>query len=64
LQAALLGAAAVLTIGCAAWDSPPPAETMSEESRTMSSMRQAGPEGQIMGVDERARQIERNLGIR
>ena len=56
--------AALIFPGCATWDQPAASDTLPEESRTMSSMRTAGPEGQMTGIDERARQIERNLGLR
>ena len=62
--AGLLSASGLLAFGCAGWDQPPPSATMSEESRAMSSMREAGPEGEMLGLDARARQIERNLGFR
>jgi hypothetical protein len=50
--------------GCAFWDRPAASEPLPEENSGMSSLRQPGPRGQILGLDERSREIERNLGVR
>lgn len=59
-----LTAAMSLSGGCAAWDRPAAKEPLPEESPGVSSLRQPGPKGQILGLDERSREIERNLGVR
>ncbi len=50
--------------GCAFWDRPAASEPLPEENSGMSSLREPGPKGQILGLDERSREIERNLGVR
>lgn len=58
-------AVALLHGGCAAWGRPvanePPA---AEERAGFSGLRPAGKEGQLLGTDERSREIERSLGVR
>jgi hypothetical protein len=62
--AGLLAMAAFASGGCTAWERPAATDSLQEESRQLSTLRQPGPDGQLMGIDERARQIERNLGLR
>jgi hypothetical protein len=56
--------AALLSGGCAAWDRPTANDPPPEESEGMSALRPPGKKGQLLGIDERAREIERNLGVR
>lgn len=64
--AGMLGATLVAGVGCRSWQ---PATTQEDAPRgsvdaTMSSTREPGPKGQMLGLDPRSREIERNLGIR
>jgi hypothetical protein len=62
----LLGCA--LTIGCASWNrAPDGAQPESEPASDTSwgaQFRKGGPDGQQLGLDPRAREIERSLGVR
>lgn len=66
----LLLVAALALAGCATWDkrpaeraaeAPPEAEKDGDWS---ASLRAPGPTGQQLGIDPRAREIERHLGVR
>jgi hypothetical protein len=59
-----LTVAVSLSGGCAAWDRPAAKEPLPEDNPGVSSLRQPGPKGQMLGLDERSREIERNLGVR
>ena len=53
--------------GCASLDSHPEAGDVPDtepEPGTGASFRKPGPPGQLLGIDDRAREIERNLGVR
>jgi len=50
--------------GCASLGPQPEIEEPDPEPGMGESFRKPGPPGQIMGIDERAREIERSLGVR
>jgi hypothetical protein len=55
-------------VGCASLGSPlqkadPEPDTQSGSSLG-AELRKPGPPGQMLGIDDRAREIERNLGVR
>jgi hypothetical protein len=50
--------------GCATWGQPAANDPAPQESQGISSLRPPGKEGQLLGLDERSREIERSLGVR
>jgi hypothetical protein len=50
--------------GCTTWGRPAASEPAPEARQGMSAMRPPGKEGQLLGLDERSREIERSLGVR
>jgi hypothetical protein len=54
--------------GCASWDTwrtQPAQQTEPDpDSQFGSQLRKPGPPGHMLGIDDRAREIERNLGVR
>ena len=54
----------IATSGCASWDQLRGENFTDREARWGESMRSAGPEGELWGFSEKARQIERNVGVR
>ncbi len=50
--------------GCAALDGPSTDAAPAPAAEMGSQLRKPTPPGQILGLDERAREIERNLGVR
>jgi len=62
-----LGVGLLLSVGaagCASLDAPPAKEVPVPEAEMGSQLRKPTPPGQILGIDERAQEIERNLGVR
>jgi hypothetical protein len=55
-------------VGCASLSTPPQQADPQPDTRSGSSLgtelRKPTPPGQILGIDDRAREIERNLGVR
>lgn len=50
--------------GCASMGPPPEIEPAEREPSVGEPFRKPGPPGQMLGIDDRAREIERNLGVR
>ena len=54
--------------GCASLDTPPQQADPEPDTQSASSLgaelRKPTPPGQMLGIDDRAREIERNLGVR
>lgn len=50
--------------GCASWDARPQSEATPPDTGIGAGFRKPGPPGQLLGIDERAREIERDLGVR
>ena len=58
--------------GCASWntrwdtrDTQPAQQTEPDpDGQIGAQLRKPGPPGQMLGIDDRAREIERNLGVR
>lgn len=61
LKVALLLCAAL--VGCRSWDTAPPADP-DPDAQIGARLRTPGPPGQLLGIDQRAREIEHNLGVR
>jgi hypothetical protein len=60
-----LTAVALLLGGCAAWGRPVPSEPpVADDKASFSGLRPAGKQGQLLGLEERSREIERSLGVR
>ena len=65
----LLLVAALVLAGCATWDKTPAevsAEVPAEGEKDgdwSGSLRSPGPPGQQLGIDPRAREIERHVGV-
>ena len=55
-------------VGCASLSTPPqqadPQPNTQSGSSLGTELRKPTPPGQILGIDDRAREIERNLGVR
>ena len=51
-------------VGCASLDTQAEIEDPEPEAQAGEPFRKPGPPGQMLGIDERAREIERNLGVR
>jgi hypothetical protein len=55
-------------VGCASLNTPPqqadPQPNTQSGSSLGTELRKPTPPGQILGIDDRAREIERNLGVR
>ncbi len=66
LPSLLLGC--TLALGCASWDRAPEESTSEPQPEPDTSwgsqFRSKGPEGQYLGLDPRARDIENSLGVR
>jgi hypothetical protein len=54
--------------GCASlgtWGAPPSQQAAPDpDAQIGAQLRKPGPPGQMLGIDDRAREIERNLGVR
>jgi len=54
--------------GCASWGTwgaPPSQKTEADpDAQFGAQLRKPGPPGQMLGLDDRSREIERNLGVR
>jgi hypothetical protein len=50
--------------GCAGLKKAQPEAAAPADPDTPAAFREPGPPGQMLGIDERAREIERHLGIR
>ena len=50
--------------GCASWDARPETKTADSDASFGAELRKPTPPGQMQGIDARAREIERNLGVR
>ncbi|NLF71038.1 MAG: hypothetical protein GX575_18560 [Candidatus Anammoximicrobium sp.] len=59
-----LGLALLGLAGCTSLGPQPPIEPADPEPSVGESFRKPGPPGQMLGIDDRAREIERNLGVR
>jgi hypothetical protein len=55
-------------VGCASLSTPPqqadPQPDTGSRSQLGTELRKPTPPGQMLGIDDRAREIERNLGVR
>ena len=50
--------------GCASLDAPSELDDPDPDAKIGAQLRKPGPPGQMLGIDQRAREIERNLGVR
>ena len=53
-----------LALGCAAWDHTPEEPQPEPDTSWGAQFRSAGPKGEYLGLDPRARDIESSLGVR
>lgn len=51
-------------VGCASMHPEPEIKAPEPDPQAGEPFRKPGPPGQMLGIDERAREIERNLGLR
>ena len=54
----------VILVGCAGLGKKGPEAADPTDPDTPAAFRNPGPQGQMLGIDERAREIERHLGVR
>lgn len=63
-----IGIAVILCLGIAGCTSldkqPAPQPAPDADAQLGAQLRKPGPPGQMLGIDDRAREIERNLGLR
>ena len=68
LGVVLLLSLALGLVGCASLSTPPQQAGPQPDTQSASSLggelRKPTPPGQMLGIDDRAREIERNLGVR
>ena len=50
--------------GCASWGTQAVQADPDPDTQMGARLRKPGPPGQMVGIDDRAREIERNLGVR
>lgn len=51
-------------VGCASLDTQRQLDGPDPDAQVGAQLRKPGPPGQLLGIDDRAREIERNLGVR
>jgi hypothetical protein len=51
-------------VGCASLDASPQLGEPEPDAQMGAQIRKPTPPGQMLGIDDRAREIERNLGVR
>ena len=50
--------------GCASLNTQPKIDDPDPDAKLGAQLRKPGPPGEMAGIDQRAREIERNLGVR